>query len=346
VRRIIGFVLLGLGAFAIALGLLLRLYAYRELAKVPLDINSTVHLEGSNVTALEFIKQSDDSAVPEIKTGLSLTVEGKVIGDLREPEAKDGGDVAAWIEAVEVVDSSGVRVSATERLVCIDRHTNEAVQPCSGQYVQDKVDAEYKPVQEKGVFQPGLNLKFPFGTEQRSYQMYDLTLRNSAEAKFDGKDQINGLDVYRFVLEIPETRLRSEEVPGSLIGKSEPSVNADMYYKKKRTMWVEPVTGAIVKAQEVQYQELRAPGDSSGTAVFDGTLTFTDKTVEDLVNDAKENKSKLALLTTFPIYLWIGGGVAVVIAILLLFWRRGRSERLRGDPDPSQQRQLTGSSMG
>jgi hypothetical protein len=340
-RRILSFVLLGLGVFAVALGLLLRLYAYPRLAKIPVDVDTTVNAEGSNVTALMFVKQPSGVTLPEIRTGLNLSVTRKVTGDLTQPEVVKDGNVASWKEGVNVVDSSsGARVSATERQLCLDRRTNESVQPCTNQYVQSKVNAAYQPVREDNTTQPGISLKFPFDTAKRGYQMYDLNLRNSTEAKFDGEDKLNGLDVYRFVQDIPPTKLEVRKVPGSLLGKADPVVDADLFYKNKRTVWVEPVTGQIIKGQEHQLQELRAPGENTGTAVFDGTLTFTEQTVSKNVADATANKSKLALLTTFPVILWIAGTVSIVVAVaLLILWRGGRGAR-RSEPDPPQQRQL------
>jgi hypothetical protein len=349
-RRIVTFALLGLGVFAVALGLLLRLYAYPHLAKIPLDVNTTVYLEGSNVTALEFLKESgSDTTLPVIKTGLTVRVEQKVIGDLSQPEVVKDGNVASYIQGIEVVDSSGNRVQASERQLCVDRRTTEAVQPCTTQYVQDKSDKNYAPVRENGVFQPGMNFKLPFDTQKQSYQWFDLSLRASFEAKFDGEEQIDGLDTYRFVQDIPSTKLEVQTVPGSLVGKpDQASLDADLFYRNKRTLWVEPSTGAVVKDSEQQHQELRPQGSSdsstAGTAVFDGTLTLSDADVTKLVSDVKDNKSKLSLLTTFPIWLWVGGTVAIVVAVLLLFFWRGRRDGADTTPDPPQQRELADAS--
>jgi hypothetical protein len=342
-RRIVTFALLGLGVFAVALGLLLRLYAFPHLAKIPLDTNATVYLDGSNVTALEYLKDSGGQTVPEIKTGLTVRVEQKVKGDLTQPEVVKDGNTASYIEGIEVVDSAGNRVNASERQLCVDRRDTQAIQPCTTMYVQDKVDKNFKPIREDGVFQPGLNFKFPFGTEKRGYQWFDLQLRAAFEAKFDGEEQIDGLDTYRFVQDIPATKLETQTVPGSLVGKpEEASLDADLLYRNKRTLWVEPSTGQIVKDSEQQHQELRPQGSDTGTSVFDATLVLSDSDVSKLVADTKDAKSKLSLLTTFPIWLWIGGAVAIIVAVLLLFFWRGGRRGLDTTPDPPQQRELAG----
>jgi hypothetical protein len=345
-RRIVGFVLLGLGVFAVALGLLLRLYAYPRLAKAPLDPKTVSVATGTGVTALVFVKQGDGSGLPEIRENLSVTANRYVIGDLTQPEVVAGGDVASWIEAVELKDQNGNLVRATERQVCVDRHTNEAVDNCLSRYVQARTDEAFEPMREDGVAQPGLNLKFPFGTEQRNYAMYDLSTRDAPEARFEAEEEIDGVAVYRFVQDIAPRKLEVRQVPGSLIGRSEPSVEADLYYQNRRTMWVEPETGQIIRGMEEQRQELvqadRGQEPGQGTIVFDGTLSFTEETVAKNVADAKENKSKLWLLTTMPIFLWIGGGLLVVAGVALLLFRRdGSGGDVQGASTP-RDRQLSG----
>jgi hypothetical protein len=336
VRRIVMFVVLGLGIFAVALGLLLRLYTYPRLTKVPLDVNATAFAEASDATALEFVEQPDGSVVPEIKTGLTLSVTQRVVGDLTQPEVASGGNVASWIEGVEVKDGSGNRVHATERQLCLDRRTGESIQPCASQYVQSKTNEQtLQPLRENGAAQPGHNFKFPFDTEKRGYQLYDITLHGASEAKFEAEDQLDGLPVYRFVQDIPATKVDSRKVPGELVGKPDATVDADLYYQNRRTYWVEPATGQIVKTQEHQHQELRPLGESTGTVVFDAAISLTNQTLHDLVTTAKDSKSKLALLTTLPIYLWIGGGLTAAFAAALL-WRRARAGRgiAPHTPDP------------
>jgi Porin PorA len=346
VRRVLVFVLLGLGVFAVALGLALRLYAYPRLAKAPLEPRSVSVATGSGITALVFAK-SGNAIAPEVRHNLNLTANRFVAGDVSQPEVVAGGDVASWIEAVEIVDQNGNRIKATERQLCVDRHTNEAVEPCSKRYVRTNTNPRtFELITEENVPQPGLNFKFPFDTERRSYQLYDLTIRAAAEAKFDGTEEIDGLDVYRFVQDIPPTKIETRPVPGSLVGSTETTVDADMYYQNRRTVWVEPETGQIVKGQEQQRQELVPAGQSQGqgTVVFDGTLTFNDETVTKNVSDAKDNKAKLWLLTGLPIFLWIGGGVLIVAALVLLYLGRGGRGGSQDSPTPPRQRQLTGAS--
>jgi hypothetical protein len=319
-RRILSFILLGLGVFAVALGLLLRFYAYPQLAKLPLDQESTAVAEGDNITAL-VVRTVDGAPSPEIRQGLNLTSTTYVTGDLTAPEVVEDGDVAVYVEAIRTVDdASGITVNASVRSLCVDRFTTEAVAPCEGQYIEveqgNKITSDRNTVQ-----QPGLSFKFPFGTEQRDYQYYDLSARAAVDARYDGEETIQGLEVYKFVMEVPPTKTADRTVPGALVGQpDEPSVEAELYAQSRRTLYVEPVTGIIIQGEQQGKQELLAPGEDpgEGTTVFQGTLALNEATVNDNVTKAEDNMSKLSLLTAWPIAMWIGGGVLIVVGAVLL----------------------------
>ncbi|MFC5287019.1 DUF3068 domain-containing protein [Actinokineospora guangxiensis] len=315
-RRIVGFTLVFVGVFAVVLGVLLRAWAYPSLAKAPVKPETTSVAVGKDVTALLVLRENGVPN-PQIRTGLNLTSTRFVTGDLRAPEVQEDGDIAAWVEATRVTDDdTGTVVSASVREVCLDRATNMGVTPCQNQYIEDQAEGQ----RDTDVQQPGLSLKFPFGTEQRDYPMYDVALRAPVDATFQGEEEIDGLAVYRFVQVIPRSKIGERDVPGALIGKSEPMVRADLYYENRRTMWVEPVTGQIIDGSEERKQELRTfdQPEGGGTLVFDGTLEFDDKTVTANVAAASDNKSSLWLLTTFPLILWIAGGAVLVVGVVLL----------------------------
>ncbi|HEX2132640.1 MAG TPA: DUF3068 domain-containing protein [Actinophytocola sp.] len=328
-RRILSFVLIGLGVFAVALGLLLRFYSYPQLAKVPLDQESTSVAEGDNVTAL-VVRTVDGAPSPEIRQGLSLTSTTYVTGDLTAPEVREDGDVAVYVEAIRTVDdATGIVVNASVRSLCVDRFTTEAVAPCERQYIEQQ-QGQRNTGDRDTVQQPGLSFKFPFGTEQRDYDYYDLSVGESVKARFDGEETIQGLEVYKFVMDVPPTKIAEREVPGSLIGLDDrPSVTADMIYQVRRTVWVEPMTGIIVRGEQSGKQELLGPDEDpgEGTTVFQGTLGFNDKTVNDNVTKAEDTRSQLSLLTVWPLYMWVGGGVLVLAGVLLLLTANSTSGR-------------------
>ncbi|GAB1511427.1 PorA family protein [Actinophytocola sp. KF-1] len=331
-RRYVTFVILGLGVFAVVAGLLLRLWAYPSLAKIPHDVDQLSVAHGDGITALVYVPNGD-TATPEIRENLSLISTTKVTGNLRAEEVVEDGDVTVWVEAAEVRtdDADGLVVNASLRSLCLDRYTGEAVAPCENQFYED-AEGERVVGERNEVLQPGLNFKFPFDTEKRDYQWFDTTLKKTVPANYVGEEEVKGLPVYKFVQTIPPTMVNELDVPGSLVGQPDvPTVHAELYYEAVRTLYVEPTTGAVVNGSEDGKQELRADGRS--TAVFDGKLAMTDETVSGYVADAEDNVSRLWLMTGLPVILWIVGGVLIVVSIAMLaLGRRGKHSRPAGAP--------------
>jgi hypothetical protein len=331
-RRGVTFVLLGLGVFGIATGLLLRFYAYPALAKIPHNPKTTAVAQGSGITALVYVEKDGGPAQPEIRRDLSLTSITTVSGDLRAPEVQADNGVTTWVETNRITEDKDERtLSASVRELCLDRFTAEAVAPCTTQYLQKEKSENGTDTKIRGargqVQFPGLNFKFPFQTEKRTYPWYDSGVGKPVDAKFDGEEKLQGLSVYRFKQSVPPTDVDGRDVPGSLVGKPEPTVSARLYYQAEKTLWVEPDTGALIKVRQSVKQELRTSDQNAGqgTAVFDGTLELNKKTVEANLRVAEDNKSKLWLLTGLPVILWIAGGVLLAVGIVLLLAGRRRT---------------------
>lgn len=335
-RRALSFVLIGIGAFALALGLLLRLYAFPRLAKIPLDEDTVSVSTGVASDALIVLDEGKDVRVHH---NVPLTSTMWVQGNLLTPDAKPDGNIAVWREKAQVVDDAGHTVDASIRQLCLDRTTSQGVRNCTKeqQYITNKQDEHGRDIVQFTP-QDGQNFKFPFGVEQQSYQFYDTTLRRPTEAKFAGEDEIDGVDVYKFVQTIPDTKFDVEAVPGALVGSPEPSVSADRYYRNVRTLWVEPASGIIIKGQEEQHQELRVPGSTlPPTVVFNGTLAFDKQTIQSNVDRANEADSQLALVaSTGPTVLIIGGILLAIGGVLMIVLPLKPRGRRSADPRQKQ----------
>src|SRR5207249_2862232 len=123
----------------------------------------------------------------------------------------------------------------------------------------------------------GLIVKFPFGTEKKDYPFWDRQIRSSQyPMQFRGQEKLEGLTVYRFEQEIPDTDL-SAQTP-------------NLHYASERIAWVEPTTGVIVKGQQTVKTTVGAPSDANKITVLDGTLTFTDQNIKDLAKKAKDGR--------------------------------------------------------
>jgi DUF3068 family protein len=342
-RRVLSLILIGLGVFAVAVAVMLPTYVYSSLAKVPLDQVSTTVLEGVASKAL-VVTDTGSGPVATIRENVDLTATAKVQSNFSRAEMKEGSDVAVWLLAVRVTDNKdNAVVTASKRQVCFDRFTSEGYVPPAGDTEpkcqpsstfitkpDDKPPAnpgdEPKEVVVENT-QPGLNFKFPFGTEKHDYDVYDDSLGKAFTTKFSGTEEIEGVEMYKFVENVPDTQIATQDVPGSLVGSTESSLQAARFYRAIVTTWVEPVTGVMVKQQQEQHQELRVAGNSTGTVVFDGILTFNEKSVAQNLAQANENKGKLEFMSsTAPIAFGIAGGVLILLGGFLLL-RKGKPEQ-------------------
>lgn len=315
--------LLGLGAFAVATGLVLQLHTHPYLAKLQHNIDNVSVSSGEGVTAIVY---PPGGALPEIRHNLSVTATTHVEGDLAAPEVKQDGDVTVWKRATLVKEGrDNLVLSAEVRRICIDRRTGEAVAPCHGEFYETE-RGKRMTAQGGKPLHPGLNFVFPFGTEKRDYRWYDTVLKEPVAIHFAGEQLLQGLDVYRFVHTIEPRELGRFQVPGSMIGSPESSVDVTQYYGVTRTLLVEPETGAVLSIREDIKQELRTATqrEGEGTYAFNGELGLTPASVTANVEEVKKNRPLLFMITTLPTILWVSGAVLIAAAlVLLLLHRRG-----------------------
>jgi hypothetical protein len=313
-KRTFGYVLLGLGAFLLVASPMLRFYAYPRLAKAPLDQSSTTVSEAPNSTFLDVSKLA-------LRTGETLRATRNVRGDV-----KAGNDeVAVWNVFLRVEDSNGGLVTASTDRYAFDRRNQESVD-CCGAHVNGDAAIKHQ----------GIEYKFPFDTKKKSYPYMDLALGRATEMKFVETAKIAGLDVYKFEQRIEPTEIARVDVPGSLVGRPDPSVPAVRFYSNTRTVWVEPKTGVIVKGQEQQLSTLR---DTSGTEllkVTEANLVFTDNTIEEQADNAKEARSKLAAIGTIgPLVSLLLGLLCIALGVVLVRREPGPAKHSPSDRETS-----------
>jgi len=334
-RRVAGILLVTLGAFGITLGLLMPTVVFDRLAVAPLDPDSETVAQGTNMTV--FYPGALATGGNPIRTDATVTARRIVSGSFDAPEVKLNGDVALWRVGLVVEDERGTLINAIEQWVCVDRRTAEGLSDCEKQKIDDGT------TESTDVDQRGLQYKFPFGTERKDYEFFDVTLRKALPIAYDGEESVNGLATYRFVQTIDPVKLESREVPGTLFGGTAGNITVDRMYQNTRRIWVEPRTGQIVKGEEEQKQFLRGPNNRE-FVVLGGTIAWTPQTVQEQVDKAKEASDKLAILTrTAPITAWTVGGRMVIGGLLLLQTtpgtprsrHRGRPKTVEPEPEPA-----------
>ena len=290
-RKIIGWVLLGLGAFLLVTGVMATLWAPGQVERTPLDTDSTTYLSGdadklnpatgeteaievkaTSVTKADS-KRSDDEVIVFVNTTCLVIDEGDV------PDCVDAEDPEARL------------VSATSDVFATDRSDGKAV---NGRYLP--AGAEEKE---------GLVNKWPFNAEKKDYSYWDGLLGAPVTAAYDSTESLDGLETYKY-------HVLLEETPAEVVEGVQGIYSQDKY------IWIEPRTGAIVNQS---YHEVRELED--GTTVLDMNIGFTEEQVAAGIKTAEENKGRLDLITgTVPLVGFIGGLLALLAGAFLVFASR------------------------
>jgi len=292
----------GLGVFLIVAAALVRFYAYPALATVPPDYEGITELEAHDAQVFD----SDPEVLAPETTDLSVT--SRTVAD-SGADAPDG--VVVWVNSTTVTRADGSIFQQSRERAPFDGTSGAAVDCDSCESWTEVAAGEREPVTRTGQI-----YKFPFDTEKQDHPVWDGTVGKAVEATYEGEEEIDGLTVYRFVQRIEPTLVETREVPGSVFGSAEPSVQAQMWYGMTRTFYVEPVTGSPVDRVEERVQELRYDGVS--VPAFTGTVRYTDAQVEELVDDATTNARLLGgMRVLFPALLVLLGGVLVAAGLIL-----------------------------
>lgn len=281
-RKTVGSVLLGLAGFLITAALLAAFYVPGQVEKTPLDVNSTTRLSG-NAAALP-------SGEPGAVRAVSRTV--------ADGTASDGGvvvfdtfsclmrDVPGAPDCTQDTGAGSPLVTAGTDRFATDRKTAEAVND------EKYVGAAAEP--HEGVVN-----KWPFHPEQKTYKYWDGLLGRAVDATFAGEEEIDGLPVYKYQIQLSD---EAAEISKGISG----------LYSTDKTLWIDKGTGAIIDQTEKQQRKL-----DSGTTVLDLDFGFTDETVAANVEDAKANNSQLSLVGSAPLFLGILGVVALLGGLFL-----------------------------
>lgn len=310
--RAIGLGLLGLGAFLLAGALAVRLFLAPALVKLPLDQTARPTAQGTGISFFDIGEQ-------EQLRDLEADVVQNVQGDPTAEGASD--DVAVWSFGSVITATDGTLLNAGTYRVCLDRRTAESVD-CPSAHIENDEDLTIE----------GLTLTFPFHTEQRDYDVYNNSAQASFPAVFEGTEEIDGLEVYRFQQSIPETVIRELDAPAAMAGeRGEGTVEAEVVYSNERTIWVEPVSGVIVTSEESPRTVVRGPSGNTGATILAGRFGADDETVAAGVERAEDFRGQIMLAEVYLPLILAGVGVVALVGGGLLV-RRAQPGAHAGQP--------------
>ncbi|MBO9520416.1 MAG: DUF3068 domain-containing protein [Nocardioidaceae bacterium] len=296
-RHLPSLLLAGLGAFLVVLSAMTKLYIEPALAVAPIDQDSVTRLHADDATIF-------DSRVDVLKTiTTDLDVAAHTIGDVSASK-KAPGDAVVWNNTTTVRSADGVIRSQTTKRAAFDKRTAAAVN-CCGNFME---------VQE-GVREPvkrsGLMYKFPFGTDKKTYQVWDDTIAAPVRTTYERTSKVDGTKVYVFENDVPATTVGTREVPASLLGLTTTgNVTADSFYQNHSTYYVEPVTGAILNQVNDTKSWLGYEGHELVTT--DAHIAYTSKQTKDLLDELGTKLTLLKLAQGFVPWLVTALGLVLV----------------------------------
>ncbi|GAA3759413.1 hypothetical protein HDA32_004696 [Spinactinospora alkalitolerans] len=294
-RRTVAVVCIALGVFCLTMAPMLRFWLASAVMKTPMDYYSETVNRGEDVTYF---------SAEEVESIEGATVEAYTT--LRADVAASDDEVVVWDQFtwVEDIDRDFAILSTTRR-AGHDRVSGEAADCC---------DAS---VNDESVAQSGQAFKFPFLTEQRDYEFFDTTSQQTLPIEYEGTETIEGMEVYRFVQVVEPTKVGERVLPKSLLEMGgEGDATTDEVYSVTRTYWIEPSTGVPVNLREEQRRVAEVDGEEQ-LVLFEGSLEFTDETVDNALETASQSGQITLIRTTLPITLVVVGGGLLILGVLL-----------------------------
>jgi Porin PorA len=285
-RRFLGPVLLGLGVFLLVLAGMLRFYVADRVVVTPIDQYAQSVAPGPGTYL--------DPASLQPRSGDLVATR-----TLKADVAASNKDTAVWDVSVVLSTGTGTFVRATVDRVATDRRTGESVNCCG-----EAVDGA--PTRHTGV-----SYKFPFDTQKKDYAWWDPNSKLSTPAKFVSEEKVQGLTTYKFLQVIPPTPIQAQ--------------GTTVYYSTTRTAWVEPTTGVIIKGNEQNKTTLRDSAGQDTTTVLQYDLTFDNNTQASQAKLAKDNISKIHLVTLWLPLLGLVLGIILILAGLIIMRAADRS---------------------
>ena len=302
-RRVLGVVLTGLGAFLLLLAILARFYLPGQVIKFPLNEYSVSTLTGTNAT---YFSQQTGTEV----TGATVRAVSTVQGDV----AAGSSSTAVWNDITGVFDtthgaSPGIPISYSTERMAFNRRTGLLVNCCGAE------------IGTKRVKMSGQGYVWPIGTQKQNYQIFDTTLLKPEPVTYTGTSTVDGMNVDIFAEYINNQKVGTVSLPGSLVGiSSQPTVTLPEYLSAVNTYYVDPGTGSPLKVVESENDSLTNPSTgATALTLLRGTLASTPKSIAAAVHIAKTSDNEISWVQDIgPIIGVLLGLVLLVLGILLI----------------------------
>lgn len=329
--------LMGLGAALLIAAMLLSTYTTSKIAKIPLNIDTTLVSDGTGVAfdpaSLQGTKFVVDKNIPLVMQK-QVSVESPSNADLITLQ------VGSTLRRTDKQQDNGLLLALVDT-VTLDRSTALAVSTDSspGSVQRPRSIGDQNPAIPAPLPHEGLTYRFPFDTEKKSYPFFDPIAQKAFDANYQSEEDVNGLATYRFtqnvgydddnklVDPVKYASLYDNEVDGVVTARAElwglpgdplEPITMTRYYAAQRTFWVDPVSGTIVKSQEHGFHYYARDPLKPEVTFVDYKITSNEDTVEAQVASARDERDTLALWSRIlPITFTCLGLVMLIGGILL-----------------------------
>ncbi|HEU5030842.1 MAG TPA: DUF3068 domain-containing protein [Spirillospora sp.] len=311
-RPVVGLILIGLGAFFLALAPMVRFYVADQVVQAPLNRYQVTRLESPNST---YFDQSD----LKLKNGVTLRANNTIRGDVRA----NGGNnkIAVWDSTTDIYDQAkpDTPVQIQKFRIAFDRRTGVLVNCCGANVEGDST-----------VRMSGYGLLFPIGNVQkRDYPFFDMTTKQQAPMRFGAVERVHGLATYRFTQQIPLTKTAAldTKMPATMLGLSanKGDQKVDRYTEAYNTMWVDPRTGIPVKQRENIRSWVQTPDGKGKMLVAQADLVTLEKDQRGLVSMSDKTALQIDLVRSYIPAAAVFFGLVMLLAGGLLGLMRDRT---------------------
>jgi len=299
-RRVIGITLTVLGSFLLAFALLLRLWVPGKVITFPLNEYAVTTLAGNHVSYFS------PASLKEY-TGVTANATQTLDGDVKSGSPT----TAVWGSFTALEDTTNhTGIQYVSQRSAFDRRSGELVSCCAAA-VGDNTR----------VRQSGQGFRFPFGTQHRAYQVFDVTLLRPVTFEFVETGTIDGMPADKFVEHVVNRRFGQQTLPGPLVGlKRQATVTLPEYLSATNTYWIDPVTGTPIDVILDQTVALRDSSGANRLVLLGGRMPETPASVRAAVASARQSHSKIEWIEDiWPLIGILLGIVALVFGIRLIW---------------------------
>ncbi|BBZ63193.1 DUF3068 domain-containing protein [Mycolicibacterium monacense] len=329
--------LMGLGAALLIAALLLSTYTKGKISKVPLDIDTTLISDGTG-TAFDPASLLGERFVVDRDIPMAfqqqITVESPSNADVvtlqvgstlrRTDKQQDNGLLLAMVDTVTMDRSSAMAVTS-------ESNPGGAVQ-------KPRAIEDDQPPTNIALPHDGLTYRFPFDTEKKTYPLFDPIAQKAYDANYDGEEDVNGLTTYKFTQNVgydaegklvepvkyaslyeddADAQVTARAALWGVEGDPEEPITMSRFYAAERTLWVDPVSGTIVKSDEHGYHYYARDALRPEVTFADYKVTTNEESVESQVASARSERDRVALwgrilpitFTAVGLVLLVGGAL-------------------------------------